>query len=331
MEQKLVVTNYDNFKNADFFIEQYFKAQEMLKEVNDFFASFVSSKLFTSSQLRNLSPSYLGNHNDFSSDFIWTNNFVERSLMDKGYNKKISHIFDEETNTYRCKDRDWEDYNPPLTIKEYNKVKKELLDKCKEICNTIADIIDGTEFDCYYVLKSDNSLEEFIPVASKDTIKFDFQKDKGYIIISGYYYHYSEWGAQWGKSESKLEKITKYIYVDRNTNNIIKVVKKAETVRKGNADGKSYWDSHSDYCLSSMNKNAVNTQSFNNVIKNLKHYLYNDAYTHRVYSDNKEAMEQAREKDLKHIMEYYAPKYEKVYKKKLTIDVINACSPWGKF
>jgi hypothetical protein len=251
--------------------------------------------------------------------------------MDKGYNKKISHIFDEETNTYRCKDRDWEDYNPPLTIEEYNKVKKELLDKCKEICNTIADIIDGTEFDCYYVLKSDNSLEEFIPAASKDTIKFEFQKDKGYIIISGYYYHYSEWGAQWGKSESKLEKITKYIYVDRNTNNIIKVVKKAETVRKGNADGKSYWDSHSDYCLSSMNKNAVNTQSFNNVIKNLKHYLYNDAYTHRIYSGNKEAMQQAREKDLKHIMEYYAPKYEKVYKKKLTMEVITACSPWGKF
>ena len=129
MEQKLVVTNYDNFKNADFFIEQYFKAQEMLKEVNDFFASFVSSKLFTSSQLRNLSPSYLGNHSDFSSDFIWTNNFVERSLMDKGYNKKISHVFDAETNTYRCKDRDWEDYNPPLTIEEYNKVKKELLYK----------------------------------------------------------------------------------------------------------------------------------------------------------------------------------------------------------
>ena len=251
--------------------------------------------------------------------------------LGKGEKTKEAKEFDEETNTYRCKNRDWEDYNPPLTIKEYNKVKKELLDKCKEICNTIADIIDGTEFDCYYVLKSDNSLEEFIPAASKDTIKFDFQKDKGYIIISGYYYHYSEWGAQWGKSESKLEKITKYIYVDRNTNNVIKVVKKAETVRKGNADGKSYWDNHSDYCLSSMNKNAVNTQSFNNVIKNLKHYLYNDAYTHRVYSDNKEAMQQAREKDLKHIMEYYAPKYEKVYKKKLTMEVITACSPWGKF
>jgi len=331
MSKKLVVTNYDNFKNADFFIEQYFKAQEMLKEVNDFFASFVSSKLFTSSQLRKISPTYLGNHNDYSSEFIWTNNFVERKLMDKGYDSKISHVYDEETNTYRYKKRDLEEYHSPLTIDEYNKVKQELTNNCNEICNTITDIIEDTEFDCYYVLKEDNSLEEFIPVASKDTIKFDFQKDKGYIIISGYFYHYHEWGAQWGNSASKLDKVIKYIYVDRNTNNVVKVESKSETIRKGNADGKSYWDSHSDYCLSSMNKNAINTQSFDNVIKKLKHYLYNDAYTHRIYSNNKEAMQQAREKDLKYIMEYYAPKYEKVYKKKLTMEVITACSPWGKF
>jgi len=328
---KLVVTNYDNFKNADFFIEQYFKAQEMLKEVNDFFASFVNSKLFTSSQLRNLRPSYLGNHSDYSSEFIWTNNFIERKLMDKGYDSKISHVYDEETNTYRYKNRDYEEYNPPLTIDEYNKVKQELTNNCKEICKTIADIIEDTEFDCYYVLKEDNSLEEFIPVASKDTIKFDFQKDKGYIIISGYFYHYHEWGGQWGKSESRLDKVIKYIYVDRNTNNVVKVERKSETVRKGNADGKSYWDSHSNYCLSSMNKNAINTQTFDNVIKKLKHYLYNDSYSHQLYSNNKEAKQQAREMDLKHIMKYYAPRYEKIYKKKLTQEVIDYCSPWGKF
>ena len=36
MKEKLVVTNYDNFKNANFFIKQYFHAQEMLKEVEEF-------------------------------------------------------------------------------------------------------------------------------------------------------------------------------------------------------------------------------------------------------------------------------------------------------
>ena len=335
MNNKLVVTNYDNFKNADFFIEQYFKAQEMLKEVNDFFASFVSSKLFTASQLRNLNPSYLGNHSDYSSEFTWTNNFVERKLMDKGYDSKISQIFDEETNTYRDKrykdDGDWERYHPALTIDAYNKVKNELANNCKEICSTIADIIEDTQFDCYYVLKEDNSLEEFIPVASKDTIKFDFQKDKGYIIISGSFYEYHEWGAAFGKSESALKKVTKYIYVDRNSNNIIKVDNKHDTVRKGNADGKSYWDSHSNYCLSSMNKNAISTQSFDNVIKNLRHYLHENCHTARLLTNNPDVIKEAREMDLKYIMEYYAPRYEKVYKKKLTMSVIDSCSPWGKF
>ncbi len=34
---KLVVTNYDNFKNAEFFKQQYLQAQEMIKEVNDLY------------------------------------------------------------------------------------------------------------------------------------------------------------------------------------------------------------------------------------------------------------------------------------------------------
>ncbi len=335
MKDKLVVTNYDNFKNADFFIEQYFKAQEMLKEVNDFFASFVSSKLFTANQLRNIQPSYLGNHSDYSSEFKWTNNFIERHMMDKGYDNQISNIFDPVTHTYRYKrykeDPRIEEYHPPLTIDEYNDLRTKLTNNCKNICHEIADIIENTNFDCYYVLKQDNSLEEFIPVASKDTIKFDFQKDKGHIIISGYFYHYHEWGAQFGNSASALDKITKYIYVDRNTNNIIKVESKSETVRKGNADGKSYWDSHSDYCLSSMNKNAINTQSFDNVIKKLKHYLYNDARVRRILSNDPKIKNEARELDLKHIMEYYAPRYKKIYKKELTMEIINNCSPWGKF
>ena len=40
---KLVVTNYDNFKNAEFFKKQYLQAQEMIKEVNDFYKSFCMS------------------------------------------------------------------------------------------------------------------------------------------------------------------------------------------------------------------------------------------------------------------------------------------------
>ena len=51
-QNNLIITNYDNFKNADFFKQQYLKAQEMIKEVNDFYKSFCMSKLLTSSDLK---------------------------------------------------------------------------------------------------------------------------------------------------------------------------------------------------------------------------------------------------------------------------------------
>lgn len=44
-EDKLVVTNYDNFANASFFIDQYYKAKDMLEEVDKFFKSFIMSRL----------------------------------------------------------------------------------------------------------------------------------------------------------------------------------------------------------------------------------------------------------------------------------------------
>ena len=44
---RLVQTDYDNFKNLKFFQTQYLKAQEMLREVNDFNQSFLKSKLLS--------------------------------------------------------------------------------------------------------------------------------------------------------------------------------------------------------------------------------------------------------------------------------------------
>lgn len=77
--EKLVVTNYDNFKNADFFIKQYFQAQQMLKEVEDFFESFRMSKLLTSEQLINIHP------NMFLYEYgaEWTEAFIEHDTLEK--------------------------------------------------------------------------------------------------------------------------------------------------------------------------------------------------------------------------------------------------------
>lgn len=48
MEQNLVITNYDNFKDLSYFIEQHNKALEMIKEVENFYLSFLKSKLIYS-------------------------------------------------------------------------------------------------------------------------------------------------------------------------------------------------------------------------------------------------------------------------------------------
>ena len=66
---KLVVTNYDNFKNAEFFKKQYLQAQEMIKEVNDFYKSFCMSKLLTIKDLISLKPYLIIN-------CPWTRHFI---------------------------------------------------------------------------------------------------------------------------------------------------------------------------------------------------------------------------------------------------------------
>lgn len=318
MKEKLVVTNYDNFKNADFFIEQYFKAQDMLKEVNDFFDSFIQSKLLTASQVRKLSPSYIGNHSDYSSNFIWTLNFVSRGLMNKGYDRKIRYVYNDDLNIYESTDKYWKDKDDNMTVEQFSEFKKSLTENCKRICKEIANTIENTEFDCYYVLTQDNTLEEFIPVVCKNTIKFDFKKDSNILIISGSFYHYSEWGAQWGNSASELEKVTKKILIDRATNNIIKVETDEETIRKGNADGKSYWDHHDDYCMSDMTKKSVNTYNFDNVKEEIRYYLLYDAEVHKIYINTKEQKDNARKHDLEYIHKHYDERFKNVYKRKLT-------------
>ena len=83
--EKLVVTNYDNFKNADFFIKQYFQAQQMLKEVEEFFESFRMSKLLTSEQLINIHP------NMFLREYgaEWTEAFIEHDTIEKTHDYEL--------------------------------------------------------------------------------------------------------------------------------------------------------------------------------------------------------------------------------------------------
>lgn len=289
MKEKLVITNYDNFKNADFFIDQYYKAKDMLKEVNDFFMSFIGSKLITGKDLNNIHPSALVgdyHHSEWTSKFIGYNYLSSASIpyyyLDKNFNN----------NCKRCKER----------IEE-NKIYTPI------VLNQLHRILTNTDFDCYYVLSQDNVLYEFIPIASKNSIEFNFDKKDNNIYITGYFYHYHEGGAQFGASYSSLDKITKTIIIDKSNNNVIKVDCNVQLIQEGNANGKSYWDkNHEDYCLSDMD--GINTNDFDNV--KMEIYKINSGLHHRNYT-----LEQLHEK--------FDERYKKSYKEDLTDTIIKDC------
>ena len=289
MKEKLVITNYDNFKNADFFIDQYYKAKDMLKEVNDFFMSFIGSKLITGKDLNNIHPSALvGDYNylEWTSKFIGYNYLSSASIpyyhLDKDFNRECSY----------SKER----------IKENEKYIPLVL-------NQLYRTLTNTDFDCYYVLSQNNVLYEFIPVASKNTIEFNFDKKNNNIYISGYFYHYHEGGARFGQSYSSLDKITKTIIINRSNNNIIKVDCNSIEIQKGNANGKSYWDkNHENYCLSDMD--GINTEDFDNVKKEI--YKINSGLYHRNYT-------------MKQLHERFDDRYRNTYKEDLTDQIITDC------
>ena len=55
---QLVKTDYDNFKDMTFFIQQQKKANEMLREVHDFQKSFILSKFISFREFVEQNPEY---------------------------------------------------------------------------------------------------------------------------------------------------------------------------------------------------------------------------------------------------------------------------------
>lgn len=289
MKEKLVVTNYDNFKNADFFIDQYYKAKDMLKEVNDFFMSFISSKLITTKDLNNIHPSALVgdyNHLEWTSKFIGYN-YLSRASIPYYYLDK-----DFDNNCKRCKEK----------IEE-NKIYTPI------VLNQLHRTLTNTDFDCYYVLSQDDVLYEFIPIASKNSIEFNFDKKDNNIYITGYFYHYHEGGAQFGASYSSLDKITKTIIINKSNNNVIKVDCNVQQIQEGNANGKSYWDkNHEDYCLSDMD--GIDTRKFDN-IKQIIFKRFNSLHHPQIILEN--------------LHNEFDERYKNTYKEVLTDQIIKDC------
>lgn len=305
MNEKLVITNYDNFKNADFFINQYFKAEEMIKEVNDFFQSFYFSKLLTSKDLINIHPkSFGGEYNNI----CWTNKIVDWNLCDNCHAYELSKDFD---NSY------WKH-----SVEELEKIAQRVNENVKKCMITIYKMMNN-KFDCYYVLTEDNILHEFIPVAAKDSIKVNFKsKQSDNIIIEGCYYEYSEYGAQWGKCEYSLYKIIKKIYINRYNNNVVKVIGERKKINGGEVGGKNYWSNHDHYCMSELD-GGISTASFDHVKKSIKSHIEYETQHWKYDVKSADYLNELIQKLIRETKEKYGERYKNSYGEEITDNYIS--------
>jgi hypothetical protein len=235
-KDKLVVTNYDNFSNASFFIDQYYKAKDMLEEVDNFFKSFIMSKLVTIEDL--------GKHKVCKIDAgEWLRAFRKKDVfMQKIQSQDESEKYTHENSFYD----DDNHFHVGKTHYFYNKdIQKKIVAESIELLQK-SKYMNSSKYRTLFVIDENGVLHDFIPECLKDEIKIDFNSKA--IIVSGKYYHYHEWPAQFGKSKSSMEEITVKIVIDPSNNNVIGVLRDSKEIQTGNANGKSYWDWHDRYC-----------------------------------------------------------------------------------
>ena len=302
-EKNLKVTNYDNFKNASFFKKQYFQAQDMLKEVNDFYNSFCMSKLLTAADLKNVKPVMF-------DKCRWTYNFI----LPFDYILAVDAVI---------KKKDYKKYMFPDGEK---KDTKALINMSKEyalqsIRDLNAIIEEDPQYDCYYVLDQYNVVQEFIPVKCKDTIKIDFSGEN--IEISGHYFEYSERGVRFGLAEHSVDKIIKKVIINQDNNNVIDVETCSEAVEIGNAGGKSYWDDHINYEMTDRTLDAVCTNKWKGI----------RARVAREYRDHRKRMRHCciytNMPDIEDILvDRYGEMFKEQFKRPLTRDLVERWTRW---
>ena len=73
MDNNLVITNYDNFKDLSYFISQHKKALEMMGEVRNFYLSFLKSKLICNYEIEHFPGKVIIEkfHDLKDCDFCW--------------------------------------------------------------------------------------------------------------------------------------------------------------------------------------------------------------------------------------------------------------------
>ena len=303
MKEKLVVTNYDNFKNADFFKQQYLKAQEMIKETNEFFNSFCMSKLLTSKDALKIAPALVSSYQHWINYFVFPmyeyNDQVECLLKGKKYKEPKYSMYkpvSDEIAKKKCKI-----YSKYL-IQDFNKI----IDKYPD-------------YDCYFVLDKYNILHDFVPVKCKDTISIDFLGDD--ISISGYFYGYDEYGARHGDCGYRICKITRKIIINGATNNVENVETYTEIIEEGLVGYKTYWDRYTNYVMTSRDNNCVSTKKWYGLRKQIR-----DRYNHHRdilrygggYNYSDEDFQKAT-------LEAFKDVYKEYFGREITLDYVSRC------
>lgn len=258
MNEKLVVTNYDNFKNAEFFIQQYFEAEERMKNIQEFFQSFYMSKLIHSEDVYKLKPNYVVfSEYDFSSH-SW---FKELTNHDLNLN--------------------------PYCQRTYDKNKEIDIEKLNKLLNEISMRLRG-DWACYFVLDSNNVLHEFIPVAAKDTIKITINKNE--ICISGHYFYGFQSNGSFGQAQESISKITRTIIIDPSNNNVLKI--KTSDRYLSTKKLSNHLSSHECYTHAWVDKDAdceLDTFNYINPYEEIEQYIednyatYYKGYIRKIY------------------------------------------------
>lgn len=147
MEKNLVITNYDNFKDLSYFIGQHKKALEMIEEVQNFYVSFLKSKLVHSYEL----DAYPG------------------KIVLKLFHKYLDTKFDvySKRYDYHLKVEKYDDIFEGAEVKDKDGFRCKII-KCKEVQNRGWDrdyqghmkkhvVIEYLEKPYYYTCAVDNS------------------------------------------------------------------------------------------------------------------------------------------------------------------------------
>lgn len=306
MSEKLVKTNYDNFKDCKFLMQQYKKAQEMQNEVNGFINSFIMSKLLTAKDLEHISPNIIDHYH-------WINSFI---FPDYEYDYLLLNILKDNKDA-KHDEKELEE----KTGKSVSEVKKEVKEYMAGQLQDFSKIISTQEeYDCYFVLDRYNILHEFIPVSAKDSISVEYEE--GYMIISGYFYVYDGYPVSWkmrnGAWIKEVRQLKKKIYINEETNNVDKVISFLSCPEKTD----SAYPVDKKYYAATKNQSSTTTYKCplvrRMIMKEYEQFMQENDSMDK-FNKNKKTLEEFNQE----LLEKYSFEFKKVFKRDLTIDYVS--------